>query len=209
MIPLPLIIAFHSIRDAAIKAATVAAKIANAVPGWIWACALILVLVQACSQRSALADLREVHADLVTAVEAQKSQASAELQAAHARVNTLQEYLANSTKTKDASDVKTIFQINDLAAELRNARIDGRLRDPNASGQGSASACTDAASRSATGEPNAADAAGLLSEPLTDLLLDSARQADNINAAYARCRADARELRQAYDAWRKALPVSE
>ena len=209
MIPLPLLAFLAPIKSFVVKAAAVTAKIAHTVPGWIWACALVFVWLTSWSQRSALADLREVHADLIVRVEAQNSRAAAELQAAHARVNALQDSLTKSAKLKDAHDAKAVSQINNLSGQLRSARTDGRLRDPNASGQSSASACPNLASGSASGDADRAQAGGLLSEPLTELLIELTESADTINAAYARCRTDARELRQAYNAWRKALPVSE
>ena len=205
MIPLALLGFFAPVK----KIIATAAKIANAVPGWIWALALIALAVHGCSARSDLADLRETHADLVTAVEAQKTQAATELQAAHARVNALQDSLTAVAKIKDAQDAKSVSQINDLSSQLRRARVDGRLRDPNANRQGGANACTDAAPRSALGDADRAQVGGLLSEPLTELLIELTEDADTINAAYTRCRADARELRQAYDAWRRAQPAPE
>jgi hypothetical protein len=198
MIPLPLLAFFSTIK----KALAIARDLANAVPGWIWALALVVVAVSGMSARSQLADLRKDHADLVAAVDAQKAQAAAQLANAQAQVKALQDSLQQSAKAKDAQDVNTQNQIAALAGQLRHARIDGRLRDPNASGPSGANACTGSAQGSATGDADGAQTGGLLSKPLTELLTELTLDADTINAAYARCREDARELRQKYNAWR-------
>lgn len=201
MIPLPLLAFFAPIK----KALAVARDVANAVPGWIWAVALAALAVHGCSARSDLADLRETHADLVTAVEAQKTQAAALFHAANAKVKALEDSFHQDAKIKDTQDVNSQAKIIDLSGQLRRARIDGRLRDPNAVGKSSASACTEAAPGSAHSDADRAQTAGLLSEQLIELLLADSRAADTINAAYTRCRSDYRDLRQSYQAWRAKL----
>lgn len=198
MIPVQLLALFSPIK----KALAIARDVANAVPGWIWALALVFVVVSGIGVRSQLADLRVAHADLVAAVNAQKVQAAAQLAAAQAQVKALEDSLQQSAKAKDAQDVDTQTKIAALHGQLRNARINGRLWDPNASGPGGANACAGSAQGSAAGDADGAQAGGLLSEPITELLTELTFEADTINAAYARCREDARELRQKYNAWR-------
>lgn len=203
MIPLGLLAFLSPLK----KAASIALDVANAVPGWLWAAALLFVWLQGCSQHNELVDLRTTHANLVTSVEAQNTHAAQILKDANARIKALQDSLFQSAKVKDANDVNSLAQINNLAGQLRSARASGRLRDPNASGQSGASACTDAAPRSAPGDADRAQTAGLLSEQLTELLLADSKAADTINAAYIRCRSDYRELREMYEAWRTTLPA--
>lgn len=205
MIPLPLLAFFSPFK----KVFGVALDICNAVPGWIWAAALLALWLHGCGESSALHDLRKVHTDLITQVKAQNLKAQTELSAANSRVKALQDELTANSKRKDVQDVENLLQLDALGKQLRNARIAGRLRDPNATGQSSSSACPAAIEGSANSDPDRAETTGLLSEPLTELLLTDAADADRINTAYARCRSDFRELTQQYDAWRATIKPSE
>jgi hypothetical protein len=105
----------------------------------------------------------------------------------------------NNQEIQDAKHTQTIAA---YAARLRAAAGPaGRLRDPNAPapecwGSGDRPP-GDPATATAAGATNRAEAGGLLSEPLTELLQRIAREADDINVAYASCRADAYTVRQA------------
>ena len=102
----------------------------------------------------------------------------------------------NNQELKDAARQKTIAGLSD---RLRSAAGPaGRLRDPNATqcGGSGGSPPGDPATATAAGPTDRAEAGGLLSGPLTELLQRLARDADDINAAYASCRADAYTLRQ-------------
>lgn len=134
------------------------------------------------------------------AIAAQKAQAATTLANETERVRLLERALASATRqqeTHDAQAQKTIAALDD---RLRNLAGPGqRLRDPHATiagcwgGSGSApgAATTPAADRAADGP----DAGGLLSVPLTELLRATLRAADDINAAYTSCRADAYAVR--------------
>lgn len=101
----------------------------------------------------------------------------------------------NKQDLQDATHQKTIMDLSDRLR--RAAGPAGRLRDPNTSQCGGSghSPPGDAATATAAGPADRAQAGGLLSEPLTELLQRLARDAEDINAAYASCRADAFTLR--------------
>lgn len=103
----------------------------------------------------------------------------------------------NNQELQDATHQKTIAGLSD---RLRSATGPaGRLRDPNATqcGGGGGSPPGDPATSTAAGPTDGTEACGPLSEPLTELLRRLTRDADDINAAYASCRADAYTLRRA------------
>jgi hypothetical protein len=102
----------------------------------------------------------------------------------------------HNQEQKDAKHTQTIAA---YAARLRAAAGPaGRLRDPNAPQCGGSGDRPpgDPAPAAAAGAADKPQAGGLLSEPLTELLRRLAREADDINAAYASCRADAYTVRQ-------------
>lgn len=96
---------------------------------------------------------------------------------------------------KDATYQKTTADLSDRLR--RAAGPAGRLRDPHAPGCGASSggATSQAAAATAGGAADPAEAGGLLSVPLTDLLAEVLRESDEINIAYASCRADAYTVR--------------
>lgn len=103
----------------------------------------------------------------------------------------------NNQELKDANHRKTV---SDLTSSLRRAAGFGlRLRDPNATPAGcwpSGSGTQGPTSAAAGGRPaDGAEAGGLLSAELTGLLQRLQREADDINVAYASCRADAYAVR--------------
>ena len=102
-------------------------------------------------------------------------------------------------KFKDAQELKDA-QARKTVADLRQrlaALSGGRLRDPNAPGCGGSGGGTQAQDSTGTqpGNTDGAQAGGLLSAELTGLLQRLHSEADEINIAYAACRADARALR--------------
>ncbi len=101
----------------------------------------------------------------------------------------------NKQELQDATHQKTIVDLSDRLR--RAAGPAGRLREPNAPqcGGSGGSPPGDAATPTAAGPADRAQASGLLSEELTELLQRLTRDADDINAAYASCRADAYTLR--------------
>lgn len=95
----------------------------------------------------------------------------------------------NTQELKDVDHEKTVAA---LSAELRrSAGAAARLRDPHAA------ACPAGAVAIApgAGPDDGAQAGGLLSAELTELLQRLTREADDINNAYASCRADSISVR--------------
>ncbi len=134
------------------------------------------------------------------AIQRQKTDAANTLAAETEKTRLLERALQAAThqqETQDAINQKTVAA---LTERLRTAAGFGlRLRDPNAApagcwpsggdAQGAATAAT--ADRAA----DAAETGGLLSEQITGLLQQLTREADDINAAYTSCRADAYAVR--------------
>lgn len=124
----------------------------------------------------------------------QKNQAAQLLATETTRANAAERRareLIAQQEEKDASNLKTIGA---LAARLRAfAGPDGRLRDPNAAagrgGGGSGPAGAPAAAP-ADRPADPAQAGGLLSAELSELLRARLIEAEQINAAYTSCRTD-------------------
>lgn len=101
----------------------------------------------------------------------------------------------NNQELKDATHTQTIARLSD---RLRLAAGPaGRLRDPNATPCGRSGGGPEGspAATANAGAANAPEAGGLLSAELAGLLQQLTREADDINAAYASCRADAYTVR--------------
>lgn len=128
---------------------------------------------------------------------------ASETKKADAATQALQDFKTNQEKIDADSEI----HIAGLADRLRRlaapARPGGpeRLRDPHAStggcGPGSSGPAAPVAAAAADRAADAAQAPGLLSAELTELLRGQAREADAINLAYAACRADGQALRAA------------
>lgn len=88
-----------------------------------------------------------------------------------------------------------------VALDAAAARHGGQLRDPNAAGcrGGGDSPEVKTASSADSGATDTAGTGGLLSVQLSDLLRGKLRRADEINDAYAICRADAIMLREQFN----------
>lgn len=133
------------------------------------------------------------------AIQSQKIAANAVLAVETSKVHVRDEALndlKNQQELKDADHQKTTLRLTD---QLRTAAgTVKRLRDPNAPGCGGGGGYP--ASKATTGADSGAadrtDASGLLSAELTQLLQSDAQKADDINNAYASCRADSQAVRQ-------------
>lgn len=138
-------------------------------------------------------------AEYTTAINAQKAKAAALLASETAKVHAAEQALQSITQTQNLKDANNVQTLADLSDRLRRAAGPaGRLRDPHAAGCGAGGggapgAATAAASDRAT-DPS--QTGGLLSEGVTGLLERLTREADDINAAYASCRADAFAVRR-------------
>jgi predicted Abi (CAAX) family protease len=134
------------------------------------------------------------------AIVAQKAQASALLASETAKVRTAEQALQAITNSQNLKDAENVQNLATLSDRLRRAAGPaGRLRDPHAAGCGVSSAATSSAPATAASDSAAdpAQADGLVSEPLSRLLRELTASADQINAAYASCRADAFAVRRA------------
>ncbi len=137
-------------------------------------------------------------AEHTAAIQKLQAEAAATLATETAKTRSAEQALAtakNNQELKDAIHQKTISSLSDRLRAASGPA--GRLRDPSATqcGGGGGSTPGDPATATAAGATDRAEAGGLLSEPLTELLQQLVREADDINAAYASCRADAYTLR--------------
>lgn len=133
------------------------------------------------------------------AIEQQKTTAGKLLAAETGKANTATAALNAFKLQQEKDDAQNKSTIADLAVRLRTAAgATGRLRDPNAPGCGGSGGGTPGAdpASAAGGAADAAEADGLLSAELTGLLLSQAQASDEINTAYASCRADALKIRE-------------
>lgn len=132
-------------------------------------------------------------------IEAQKKEAATLLAKETAKVvateRALQDF-KNRQEVKDAGNKKTV---DNLSARLRSlVGRDGRLRDPHTdSGRGGGgSGPRGSGSPGPDNRPdNGTETSGILSAELTELLQRLTLEADEINAAYISCRADAEAVR--------------
>lgn len=133
------------------------------------------------------------------ALDKQKAEARLKLAAETQRAHDAEQALRNFKDTQELKDAQAKKTIAGLSARLRDlAGPDGRLRDPNGTGcrcGGGGAAGTNSAGTHDR-EADGADAGGLLSTQLSGLLQRLQREADEVNAAYASCRADAFEVRR-------------
>lgn len=129
-----------------------------------------------------------------------KADAATTLASETAKTRTTEQVLqagTDSQNLKDRNHEKTNAYLSD---RLRRAAAGsaGRLRDPHATGCGASSSSPKGEAPSAPGDrpTDGAEPGGLLSADLTGLLRRLTREADDINTAYASCRADAFAVRE-------------
>jgi len=128
-----------------------------------------------------------------------KLKASRELSIARDERDAAQEKLNGALAAQERTDNANKEIVADLEGKLRAARAvsGGRMRDPNATGcrsGGQDPGGQVAASPGGSGS-NPAEAGGLLSADLTGLLDKLTKESDDINVAYASCRADSFNVR--------------
>jgi uncharacterized membrane protein YdfJ with MMPL/SSD domain len=142
-------------------------------------------------------------AEDVAAINAQKAEAASKLSAEKDKTSAAEKALAAIThaqELKDHDHEQTIAAMSDRLRSITGPS--GRLRDPHATGcrSGGGGATSPAITTSSDRAENLAEDSGLLSADLSGLLQRLTREADDINAAYASCRADAFAVRQMLDA---------
>lgn len=134
------------------------------------------------------------------AIQRQKTDAANTLAAETEKIRLLERALQAATHQQETQDALNQKTVADLSDRLRRAAGLGlRLRDPNATPAGCWPGGSGAQGAAAATAPDraadAAEAGGLLSAQLTGLLQQLTREADDINAAYTSCRADAYAVR--------------
>ncbi len=133
------------------------------------------------------------------AIEAQKSEAGQVLAAAVAKVEAADAALREFKDHQEVKDAQNKKTVDNLSGRLRTlAGVNGRLRDPHADarcGDGGGSAQGQDSASAGHSPDDGAKGGGLLSADLSGLLRRLTREADEINAAYISCRADAEMVR--------------
>ena len=129
----------------------------------------------------------------------QKLEAATTLATETAKVAAVTQRLNDTLHKQEIQDATNQATVAKYQADLRRmADSAGRLRDPNAGrgcsrGSPQGDIATSAGDRAGDG----AEAGGLLSKELSGLLLKLTAEADEINLAYASCRADTISVRDA------------
>lgn len=125
-------------------------------------------------------------------IDAQKAEAQAKLADVTAKVEADNKRLRDAKDLQENEDVINAKTIEILADHGRAliAKSGGVLVDPNAKGCGGSSGSppTPATANPGDSAANAAQGTGLLSTPLTELLLSTSQDAALINLAYISCR---------------------
>jgi len=131
-------------------------------------------------------------------VNIQKADATKLLDEERAKVVATEKNLRNFKDNQEIKDANNKKAVSGYERRLRAAAgIDSRLRDPHAGrGSCSGSPTSAVATGASAGADDGPQGAGLLSKELTQFLLDQAASADDINLAYASCRADALSIRE-------------
>ena len=169
----------------------------NLIPSWVplAVCAALLALLGLQTVR--LAGEEADHAQTIASFAEARTLAAQALTVATGNVLKLERQLGaakDQQEKTDAANRKKSEAQGRVIADLR-ARNDGRLRDPNATSCTGTGPAVATGSSSGAGAADATQSGGLLSEPISRLFERLTREADEINDAYASCRADALTLR--------------
>lgn len=186
----------------AVGVARTLARICNAIPGVVFAIPLVAMSLlylwtesDLTKERHARAALQGQYTALTEAVMAQKKEAGRILELERAKTEKINADLRESRAKLEKASAQRI--IDSKAAEKRldaaAARNGGRLHDPNQTGCGSGGSGPQADPPAVAGvsAANPAEAGGLLSLPLSELLRRAMRESQEVNDAYADCRQDA------------------
>lgn len=177
------------------------------IPALVWAIALLLAMswggVMHHERDSAVQEADEAKGALTVVrgmIKEQKRQAAVLLAILTAEVKAAQSALDEFSRNQEKADANKRAIIADQARRLTAlaAGNGGKLRDPNATGCGGGGAGPQGPSApgAVAGAADVTQAPGLLSAQLSGLLLRLTGEADDINAAYESCRADALTVRK-------------
>lgn len=163
---------------------------------WLLALGLIgaLVLGYFAWEKHIRSDERsKVVAEYNAKINQQKEEAAKVLIEETAKVAAVEKKLRDAKDKQENDDAINTKAISLLADKLRSTR----LFDPNGvgCGQGSGAAQGSNSSGASLSPNNGAEGGGFLSEATSDFLRQQTRLADEINNAYASCRADAKMIR--------------
>jgi hypothetical protein len=171
-------------------------------PGrWLMLAALCLALMAGYfAWADHVGDVREatVNARWEKATRQLKAEAAGTLATETAKTQAAERGLADFKNQREIQDAKNRTTVAGLERRLRDAAGPaGRLRDPNAAGCGPSGggAQGEVAASPSGGATDVAQAGGLFSAGATELLQRLTREADEVNLAYASCRADALNTR--------------
>lgn len=169
-------------------------KLLDLVPSWAWAAMVVAFAVTAGVLGYELQSERVRSARLEATLERERGQANRDLAVATNRVLAAERVLRASRAEQERKDGDAQATIADLGERVRRAGADGRLRDRFAAPCHPA----DPGPRTATADrgEDPAEAGRALSPEFSGAVIAILRDADDINAAYASCRADAVGLRQ-------------
>ena len=136
-----------------------------------------------------------------TRLDAQKQEAAFALAQEQAKTLHFENELHDFKNKQELKDAEHQKKVAGMAEQLRRAAGPaGRLRDPNAQAGAGRGCSGDSPKAEAAAAPdrradNPAETGGLFSAGATELLKRLTGEADEVNAAYASCRADALQLR--------------
>ncbi len=130
------------------------------------------------------------------AIQAQKNEAARILATETAKVMATEKTLRAFVSAQEVQSVKDQRVAADLGRKLRDASVDGRLRDPFAR-SGDCGATPDSGTAAPPGDSpgDPTPAGGLFSAEATQLLTDLTAEADEMSNAYTACRAWAVEVK--------------
>lgn len=197
------------IWDAVAGIARTVNAVLSFIPALVWAIALGLSMLYGSlmhhERDHAVAEKNVIVAtyeQLVAKVVLQKKEARELLEKLTAEVAAAQAKLNDARKAQEKKDAENERTIAAQARRLVDAAAahGGQLRDPNGPGGCRASPEGQGGAAAGAGGKDPAEAGGLLSKQLSGLLARLTGEADDINAAYASCRADAVEVRRALGA---------
>ena len=154
--------------------------------------AAILVAVLGYGHRQYSKGYKIATVEANTKIDRQKLDASAVLMKETTRANTAEHALQDFKNTQELKDVDHTKTVTGLSDQLRRAAgVAIRLRDPNAAPGcrlGGGGPTSPSAAPTGASADNRAEASGLLSTDLTELLQRLTREADEVNNAFASCK---------------------
>jgi len=160
----------------------------------IWALVVAGLVATNCATNARLESAQTVINTYKKDIKDQKEAAQKMLDEERAKKEAAEKALADLKAEQEKKDETNKKTVEVMAGKLVAA---GRLRDPNADrcGGGGGNRASEAPAPTPSGDGDKAETGGLLSVQLTQLLSRVLRESDDINVAYASCRADSMKVR--------------